>query len=120
MLLQERLSAVVALLCFLAVGKVSVTNLKNIYTGYYANYLVLQHNDAKIRECSERIQAGETVENVKLYQIPNIECACEMVYYPGFSFMIHWMNEYYNIPEEVSLDYEEISDIEVLRALDKD
>ncbi|MDO4266847.1 MAG: DUF6056 family protein [Eubacteriales bacterium] len=93
---------------------VSVPNLRNIYRGYSANYAVHQYNDAMLRDASARIRNGEDIREVKLYKLIDPLCSNEMVYDPNVSFMIYWMDEYYDLPADVALDYRDVGSPEEL------
>ena len=93
------------------VAAVSIPNLKNIYRGYSINYEVLMYNDGVIRDAAARIRGGEEIKKLTLYQNPDRLCSCEMVYDENFKYMIYWMDEYYDLPSEVELEYEPITDL---------
>lgn len=112
-ILLERRSLVWGILgaAFLAV--ISVPNLEKIYRGYRVNYEVHQYNDAKIREAVEKSRSGgEKLQKIDLYRNLDALCSCGMVYEESFSFMISWMAEYYDLPYDVELNYESITNLE--------
>ena len=88
--------------------------MRTIYGGYSANWLVHQYNDAVIRQAVDRIHGGEKVTEVHLYQLLDNLCSNEMPYNPNFSFMIYWMDQYYDLPEDVELVYDVVRDMESL------
>lgn len=101
--------AALAFLCLL-----SVPNLKNIYTGYRFNYLVHEYNDREIRRNVDLIKQGQKVEEIHLFRLLDPLCSCEMVYDENFSYMIYWMDEFYDLPSEVDLIYDIVSDMNQL------
>ena len=111
LILLERKSVVWGLAGLVFVAAVSIPNLKNIYRGYRINYEVLMYNDGVIRDAAARIRGGEEIKKLTLYQNPDRLCSCEMVYDENFKYMIYWMDEYYDLPSEVELEYEPITDL---------
>lgn len=111
LILLERKSVVWGLAGLAFVAAVSIPNLKNIYRGYSINYEVLMYNDGVIRDATARIRGGEEIKKLTLYQNPDRLCSCEMVYDENFKYMIYWMDEYYDLPSEVELEYEPITDL---------
>ena len=111
LILLERKSVVWGLAGLVFVAAVSIPNLKNIYRGYSINYEVLMYNDGVIRDAAARIRGGEEIKKLTLYQNPDRLCSCEMVYDENFKYMIYWMDEYYDLPSEVELEYEPITDL---------
>ena len=101
----------VFLLCMAAI---SLPNMRNIYRGYSANWKVHQYNDAVLRQNAERIKQGERIKEVRLYRLLDELCTKEMVYDPGFDFMIFWMYEYYDFHPNVAFLYETVGDMQDL------
>ena len=89
---------------------IGVPNMRNIYRGYSANYQIHRINDRLIRENVQRIRQGEEISSISLYQNVDPLCSCEMVYNENFSYMIYWMDEYYDLPDTVELNYEPVTD----------
>lgn len=94
---------------------VSVPNLRNIYRGYSLNYQVLMYDDAVFRKSAEQIKAGKEIDTIEVYELPDMLCKNEVVYDDNFSFMIVWMREYYDLPEEVEFDYRPLTGAEALK-----
>lgn len=111
LILLERKSVVWGLAGLAVLAAVSVPNLKNIYRGYRINYEVHMYNDSVIRDSVRRIRGGEEIKEIKLFQNPDPLCSCEMVYDENFSYMIFWMDEYYDLPSDVELKYEPVTDL---------
>jgi hypothetical protein len=109
---KRLISGAVFLLCAAAV---SVPNLRNVYRGYRANWEVLQYNDAMIRQGAERIRQGEEIKEIRLYRLLDDLCAQDMVYNPNFSFMIYWMDHYYDLPSDVELVFDTVGSMEDLK-----
>ncbi len=105
---------VVGVAVLLGTGAVGGASMRTIYGGYSANWLVHQYNDAVIRQAVDRIHGGEKVTEVHLYQLLDNLCSNEMPYNPNFSFMIYWMDQYYDLPEDVELVYDVVRDMESL------
>ena len=101
----------VFLLCMAAI---SLPNMRNIYRGYSANWKVHQYNDVVLRQNAEMIKQGERIKEVRLYRLLDELCTKEMVYDPGFDFMIFWMYEYYDFPPNVAFLYETVGDMQDL------
>lgn len=111
LILLERKSVVWGVAGLVVLAAISVPNLKNIYRGYRINYEVHMYNDGVIRDSVRRIRDGEEIKEIKLYQNPDPLCSCEMVYDENFSYMIYWMDEYYDLPSDVELKYEPVTDL---------
>lgn len=102
--------ALILAAALLASGVPGLTNMRNIYNGYKANYEVLVYNDAVIREYAERMRAGDTVREIPFYRLPDQLCSGEMVYNPDFGNMVKWMRQYYDLPDDAELVYEALPD----------
>ena len=88
----------------------SVKNLLNIYVGYRDNYVILQYNDNKIKENIKYLTYlnENDIKNIDIYRQLDIVYGGEMAYTDGFDFIIQWMKEYYQIPNQVELNYVDI------------
>lgn len=102
--------ALVLAAALLASGVPGLTNMRNIYNGYKANYEVLIYNDSVIREYSKRMQAGDTAREIPFYRLPDQLCSGEMVYTLDFGNMVKWMRQYYDLPDDAELVYETLPD----------
>ena len=102
----EQWNMSVVLLMVLLAGCFSIPNMKEMYRGYAVNYQVLSSNEKIILEAVEHHKPGEAVELI-LRQEPDMRYGNEMVYQEQFSYMIYWMREYYQIPNEITLKYVE-------------
>lgn len=99
----------------LSVG-VSIPNLRNIYQGYRSNYEVLMYDDAVFKESARAIKNGADIDSIEVYELPDLLCKNEVVYDENFSFMIVWMREYYDLPEDVEFDYRPFPGREAFRS----
>lgn len=88
----------------------SVSNLTTIYQGYAANYTVALRNDQVLKESASRIQAGEEQKEIFLERLPEDTCRNLMPYDANQEYMVYWMYNYYQIPEEVSLNYQDVQE----------
>ena len=107
---------VLSLAALIYLAAVSVPNLRNIYQGYRANYEVLMYDDAVFRESAKAIKNGADIESIEVYELPDLLCKNEVVYDENFSFMIVWMREYYDLPEDVEFDYRPFPGMEAFRS----
>ncbi len=103
------------LLFCLCMAWVSISNLKSIYRGYEANWQVLQYDDRRIKEAVRRIGEGEKIKEIHLYRLVDQLCGTEMVYDSGFGYMIYWMRQYYELPDDVELVYDVVADMHDLQ-----
>lgn len=113
LLLLERKQPVWGLCGLLFIAVLSIPNLRNIYRGYQFNYHILSYNDEVIRENVKRVEAGEDIKTITVYWNPDPICSGEMVYDNNFSFMVYWMNQYYDLSNDIELDYQPITDLGV-------
>ena len=72
------------------------------------NFHSLLRVDASKREAEAYRNVGEEITKINLYKVPDILYGGEMVYVEGFEFMKNYMDEYYDLPAEVQLIYEEM------------
>ena len=68
-----------------------------------------------IRQGAERIRQGEEIKEIRLYRLLDDLCAQDMVYNPNFSFMIYWMDHYYDLPSDVELVFDTVGSMEDLK-----
>lgn len=92
------------LLIFVLFG--SLMNLFTIIIGYRRNNWVNVHNDHVLREASKQIEIGEPIENITLLKLTDFTYSAEQPYMPGFEFIQVWMKQYYNLPENIIINYE--------------
>ena len=107
---------VVSLAALLYLSAVSIPNLRNIYQGYRSNYEVLMYDDAVFKESARAIKNGADIDSIEVYELPDLLCKNEVVYDENFSFMIVWMREYYDLPEDVEFDYRPFPGMEAFRS----
>ena len=104
LLLRKKTIGVSLILGLLSVG--SIYNMSSIYNGYKINYGILVYNDGIIRNLLSQIHSGHNIPVIYLYRNPEPRCSGEMVYEEEFSFMIRFIQEYYELPSNVELRYE--------------
>ena len=107
-IMKDSVGVWIGLAVIVCTEKNSIYNLKNTYDGYAKNYEVHLYNDEEIRKSVEEIKNGEEITKINLYKVPDILYGGEMVYVEGFEFMKNYMDEYYDLPAEVQLIYEEM------------
>ena len=96
-------------------GKDALFNMRNIYIGYAKNYVVHQYNDKALRKTSKQIKIGEKIDNIRLFKEVDIVYGSEMVYVENFGFMKTFMEEFYDISDQVNLEYETVNDLMELK-----
>ena len=84
---------------------ISVVNLAVIFSGYKENDEINQVNRGELYKNSEAIRQGEDVHNIILYKLKNDLYANAMPYISPHGFMIYWVKEYYDIPQEVNIEW---------------
>lgn len=103
--LRGRFGTCLLLLICTVTGIASWENAYYIYEGYKENKTVHVYNDTSLRNASQRIMQGESITEINLKKVPDILYGSEMVYYPGFENIISWMENYYDIPDGIKLNY---------------
>ncbi len=86
---------------------ICLLNMVTITKGYYENSHVNTENDQKLRAVSEQIANGEEVTEVTLKQLPNILYSGEQPYTEGNDYIKYYIRQYYNLPEDFVINYEE-------------
>ena len=84
---------------------VMITNMMLIYQGYLANTEVLKYNDAMLEEAKVLLQNGMEITEVELYRLKDDMYAGAQVYHDSVSYMKFWMDEYYQLPYEITYVY---------------
>lgn len=88
---------VLACLCFKG-----TCNYIYTYFGYRENYVIMKLNDNIL----ESYNGNDNVEKIKLYKVRNSWYGSSMPYeVPSMNF---WIKEYYNIPQKVEFEWEDI------------
>ena len=83
----------------------AVCNFMVVMAGYKSNYAIHRNNNQALIQARNKIQAGETVDEVLLYRLRNDSYANMMPYQEGFAYIEQWMKKYYEIPHEVEFRY---------------
>ena len=77
-----------------------------IAKGYYDNNKVNYENDKKLQTVSEQITNGENITEVTLKELPNILYSGEQPYIEGNDYIMYYMRQYYNLPQDFVIHYE--------------
>jgi hypothetical protein len=85
---------------------VSAFNYTQVTHVYYKNSDINDYNDTTLKEISERISNGETIEKVTLKKLVDETYGSEMPYIPGNEYMFPWIKNYYSLPQDIVIDYE--------------
>lgn len=85
---------------------ICLLNMFTITKGYYENSKVNDENDQKLQTASEQLANGEAVTEVTLKQLPNILYSGEQPYIEGNDYIMYYMKQYYNLPEDFVIHYE--------------
>lgn len=83
----------------------AINNVMLTTKGYYANAEVNDINDSILREKSAQIQSGNEVNSIDMYRMREEGYPYIVPYNDSFSFMVVWLKEYYNIPQDVTLNW---------------
>ena len=86
---------------------ICLLNMLMITKGYYENSYVNAQNDQKLRAVSEQIANGEEITQITLKQLPNILYSGEQPYTEGNDYIKYYIRQYYNLPENFVIDYEQ-------------
>ncbi len=81
-------------------------NSYHITKGYHANISVNQYNDTKLLETKQKIEAGEKIEKVTLKKLKDDRYGYDQLY-QGISMIKTYICEYYDLPTEIEIQYEE-------------
>lgn len=88
------------------VALILLSNFLLVTKGYARNDQTNRENHQKLLEVSEKIEAGEVVEKVKLSVLPDITYSAEQPYMEGCDYILIWMKKYYHLPQEIEIIYE--------------
>jgi len=91
-----------AVLCF--------GNILGIWTGYFKNNTINRKNDIVLRDASEQIKQGEAIEQILCYKLYSDIYANDMPYNQNKSYILYWIKDYYEIPQNVTIVFDEYSD----------
>lgn len=95
-----------------AVSVSAFSNILKITAGYYGNYFINKLNRYKLAESSSLIAAGQKVQAVILYRLPDDRYSSLMPYRREYS--APWVKTYFGIPQEIPLiwnNFGELSDV---------
>ena len=81
-------------------------NSYRITKGYHANISVNQYNDTKLLETKQKIDTGEKIEKVTLKKLKDDRYGYDQLY-QGISMIKTYICEYYDLPAEIEIQYEE-------------
>ncbi|WP_242834382.1 DUF6056 family protein [Butyrivibrio sp. FC2001] len=79
----------------------------NLTVGYWRNNKINNLNDMIMRDAAKSIAKGNTVESIRLYKLVDDKYACVMPYQEGFESANGLMKNYYMIPGDISIIWEE-------------
>ena len=65
-----------------------------------------QYNDEQLRIAGQKIESGETIDNIKLKKLIDPTYGGDMPYYENSEYILTWIKNYYSIPQEVVIIYE--------------
>ena len=83
----------------------SFANYSYITYGYYKNSAINKRNDFILKEKSEEVQEGKTVEEIQLNRLNDLTFSGEQPYVEGQEYILNWIYEYYDIPYDVKIIY---------------
>ncbi|MBD0857764.1 hypothetical protein CGK76_01980 [Erysipelotrichaceae bacterium 7770_A6] len=83
----------------------SFANYSYITYGYYKNSAVNKRNDFILKEKSEEVHEGKTVEEIQLNRLNDLTFSGEQPYVDGQEYILNWIYEYYDIPYDVKIIY---------------
>ena len=58
-----------------------------------------------MKEKSEEVQEGKTVEEIQLNRLNDLTFSGEQPYVEGQEYILNWIYEYYDIPYDVKIIY---------------
>ena len=83
-------------------------NSISIYQGYVTNAEAFKYNDEKFTEAANIENAGGTVEEIYLRQMPNHDCGAAMIYDWEVTYMKHWIRAYYGLSSNPTLYFNDL------------
>lgn len=85
---------------------VSLFNLFTIIRGYYRNNYVNKQNDKILIDASKDIKNGMDIEIITLKRLPDLTYSGDQPYTENNEYILPWILEYYDLPENVEIIYE--------------
>ena len=83
----------------------SFANYFYITYGYHKNSGINQKNDSILQEKSKEIREGKSVKKIKLKKLNDLTFSGEQPYSSGQEYIVSWIYEYYDIPNDVEIIY---------------
>lgn len=83
----------------------SAINFFEIMHGYSQNAATNKLNHKILMDSSLKIKKGDDVNEILLTKLPNDKYTDAQPYMPGCEYILHWMREYYDIPQNVKILY---------------
>lgn len=83
----------------------SIINFGINFNGYYQNNEINKSNFQQLVNAGEKIKNGGEVASINLYKLNDDSFANVMPYQDGFDFILYWMRNYYEIPQNVRIRY---------------
>ncbi len=84
---------------------ISFINFAAISFGYYVNNKVNVYNDKILKESSVQIKNGNIITSIELKKLPDALYAIEMPYDENYDYIKTYMKYYYDLPQDVLLEY---------------
>ncbi len=84
---------------------VAIFNFIGIMGGYYKNASVNKENNKMMTENAKRIKAGEKINIITLKKLPDLKYSDYQPYMKGCDYIYFFMKEYYDIPKDVRIIY---------------
>lgn len=81
-------------------------NSYHITKGYHLNIEVNKYNDAKLLETKQKIEQGEKIEKITLKKLKDDRFGYDQLY-QGILMVKTYICEYYDLPSEIEIQYEE-------------
>lgn len=93
-------------LACLSFAFISFVNYYSITRGYYRNSFANKENNQILVDTIQKIKNGEKIEKIVLHKLPDILYAGEQPYTEGYEYILTWLREYYDLPEDIIISYE--------------
>ncbi len=84
-----------------------ICNMALITKGYFENSKVNKENDLALKSVQQQLEAGNEIHEVTLQKLPDISYSGEQPYTEGNDYILHYMKEYYNLPEDFVIQYQD-------------
>lgn len=85
----------------------SIYNIFTVTKGYHRNNSANKENDKILLETSNKIKNDEDISMIELNKLPNLNYSSDQPYMGNRDYILMWIREYYDLPEDIEIIYKE-------------